>query len=93
VRVIYRKIWYINRQINEIEELRSLVRQLTKSEEGEQIRFKRGVFNFIGEISKILFGTMDSGVKERVAGSYGERCATGGCHRRLPKGALVTLQD
>jgi hypothetical protein len=51
---------YINRQINEIEELRSLVRQLTRGEEEERIRFKRGVFNFIGGISKILFGTMDS---------------------------------
>ena len=32
------------------------------------------------------------GVKESVAGSYGERCDADGCHRRLPKGAPVTLQ-
>jgi hypothetical protein len=51
---------YINRQINEIEELRSLVRQLTRGEEENQIRFKRGVFNFTGGISKVCFGTMDN---------------------------------
>jgi ribosomal protein L10 len=51
---------FINRQVKEIEELKLLVRQLTRSEERECVRFKRGVFNFIGGISKILFGTMDS---------------------------------
>ena len=51
---------YINRQIQEIEELKLLVRQLTRNEEGEQTRFKRGVFNFIRRISKILFGTVDN---------------------------------
>jgi hypothetical protein len=50
---------YINRQINDIEELKLLVRQLTRNEEGERMRFKTGVFNFIGGISKILFGTTD----------------------------------
>ena len=50
----------MNRQVNEIEELRLLVKQLTRSEVGEWIRFKRGVFNFTGGISKILFSTMDS---------------------------------
>jgi hypothetical protein len=51
---------YINRQVQEIEKLKLLVRQLTRNEEGERARFKRGVFNFIGGISKILFGTMDN---------------------------------
>ena len=38
-----------------------LVRQLTRNEEKiNYSRAKRGVFNFIGGISKILFGTMDS---------------------------------
>jgi len=37
-----------------------LVRQLTRIEDKDQMRFKRGVFNFIGGISKILFGTMDN---------------------------------
>jgi hypothetical protein len=40
--------------------LKLLVRQLTGVEDKNHLRFKRGVFNFIGEISKILFGTMDS---------------------------------
>jgi len=51
---------YIDRQIREIEELRSLVTQLTRDKDEECIRFKRGVFNFIGGISKILFGIMDN---------------------------------
>jgi len=37
-----------------------LVRQLTRNKDEERVRFKRGVFNFIGGISKILFGTMDN---------------------------------
>jgi len=40
--------------------LKLLVTQLTKVEDEEEVRSKRGVFNFIGGISKILFGTMDS---------------------------------
>jgi len=51
---------YINRQINEIEEMKLLLRQLTRNEEGERMRFKRGVFSYIGVVSKILFSTMDS---------------------------------
>jgi hypothetical protein len=37
-----------------------LVRQLTRNKDEERVRFKRGVFNFIGGMSKILFGTMDN---------------------------------
>jgi hypothetical protein len=38
-----------------------LVGQLTKIEDDPiQSRYKRGVFNFIGDISKILFGTLDN---------------------------------
>lgn len=51
---------YIEKEIKEVEDLKSLVRQLTRVEDKEQARFKRGVFNFIGGISKVLFGTMDS---------------------------------
>ena len=36
-----------------------LVRQLTRVEDRDYMRFKR-VFNFIGGISKILLGTMDN---------------------------------
>ena len=50
---------YTNRKIKEVKELKILVRQLTRVEDKDQIRFKRGVFNFVGGISKI-FGTMDS---------------------------------
>jgi hypothetical protein len=41
--------------------MKLLVKQLTRIENEEtQSSFKRGFFNFIGGISKILFGTMDS---------------------------------
>jgi len=43
-----------------LEDLRLLVRHLTRNKDEECVRFKRGVFNFIGGISKILFGTMDN---------------------------------
>jgi len=49
------------RQIQEIDNLRMLVGQLTKNEDDPiQSRYKRGMFNFIGGISKILFGTLDN---------------------------------
>ena len=51
---------YITRQIMVVEDLKLLVRQLTRIEDKDHPRFKRGIFNFIGGISKILFGTMDS---------------------------------
>ena len=51
---------FIDRQIRELEDLKLLVRQLTRNKDEERVRFKRGVFNFIGGISKILFGTMDN---------------------------------
>jgi len=40
--------------------LKLLVRQLTRNKDEERVRFKRGVFNFTGGISKISFGTMDN---------------------------------
>jgi len=43
-----------------MEDLRSLVRQLTRNKDEERIRFKRGGFNFIRGISKILFCSMDN---------------------------------
>ena len=63
---------YTNRQIQEIEELKLLIRQLTRNGEGEHMRFKRGVFNFIGGISKILFGTMD----DEDASYYAEKISS-----------------
>jgi len=63
---------YIDRQIKEVEDLKLLVRQLTRVEDEEHVRFKRGVFNFIGGISKILFGTMDS----EDASYYGEKISS-----------------
>jgi len=51
---------YTDRKIKEVEELKMLVRQLTRAEDKDQIRCERGVSNFVGGISKILFGTMDS---------------------------------
>jgi len=51
---------YSDRKIKEVEELKMLVRRLTRVEDKDQTRFKRRDFNFVGGISKILFGTMDS---------------------------------
>jgi len=51
---------YRNRQIKEVEDLKLLVRQLIRVEDYDHSCFKNGVFNLIGGISKILFGTMDN---------------------------------
>jgi hypothetical protein len=51
---------YTDRKAKEVQELKELVRQLTRVEEKAPSRCKRGVFNFVGGISKILFGTMDN---------------------------------
>ena len=56
-----KSIQFIEIKIKEVENLKMLVRQLTRNEEKiNYSRARRGVFNFIGGISKILFGTMDS---------------------------------
>jgi hypothetical protein len=49
-----------DRPIKEVNELKLLLRQLTRNDDLVYTREKRDVFNFIGGISKILFGTMDS---------------------------------
>jgi len=48
-----------DRPIREVNNLQLILRQLTRNEdEFIHARNKRGVFNFIGGISKILFGTL-----------------------------------
>jgi hypothetical protein len=47
-----------DRQIKEVNGLKLLLRQLTHDDSVHR-RKKRGVFNLVGEISKILFGTVD----------------------------------
>jgi hypothetical protein len=55
-----RNIPHMNRKIQEVDNLRMLVGQLTMNEDDSVLsRYKRGMFNFIGGISKILFGTLD----------------------------------
>jgi hypothetical protein len=50
-----------DRPIKEVNDLKLILRQLTRNEdELLHTRNKRGVFNFIGGISKILFGTLDN---------------------------------
>ena len=44
----------------EAEDLKLLVKQLTRVEDKDYSRFKRWLFIFIEGISKVLFGTMDS---------------------------------
>jgi hypothetical protein len=56
-----KSIQFIDMRIKEVEDLKLLVGQLSGNEENaNRSRTRRGVFNFIGGISKILFGTMDS---------------------------------
>ena len=45
-------------RLNQLTKTESLLKEITGQETGGK-RKKRGVFNFIGELSKILFGTMD----------------------------------
>jgi vacuolar-type H+-ATPase subunit I/STV1 len=50
-----------DRPIKEVNDLKLILKQLTRKEnELLHTRNKRGVFNFIGGISKILFGTLDN---------------------------------
>jgi hypothetical protein len=50
-----------DRPIREVSNLQLILRQLTRNEdEFIHAHNKRGVFNFIGEIRKILFGTLDA---------------------------------
>jgi hypothetical protein len=56
-----RNLGNVERQIKAVEDMKLLVPQLTRIEYDEiQSRFKRGTFNFIGGVRKILFGIMDS---------------------------------
>ena len=49
-----------DRPIKEVGDLKLILRQLTRNEEESiHTRKKRGLFNFIGGLSKILFGTLD----------------------------------
>lgn len=45
-------------KMQSLEDIKSLIAQSARRDE-QQLRWKRGTFNFIGTISKILFGTMD----------------------------------
>jgi hypothetical protein len=45
-------------RVNQLTRTEGLLKEITGQQNGEK-RKKRGVFNFIGEISKVLFGTMD----------------------------------
>ena len=45
-------------RLNQFAKTEGLLKEITGQETGNK-RKKRGVFNFIGELSKILFGTMD----------------------------------
>jgi hypothetical protein len=50
----------LDRQIKKVKDMKLLVKQLTRIDDGGiQSSFKKGVFIFTG-VSKILFGTMDS---------------------------------
>ena len=48
-----------DRPIKEVNELKLLLRQLTRNDDSVYTREKRGVFNFFRGICKILFGIMD----------------------------------
>jgi len=49
-----------DRPIKEVDDLKLILRQLTRNEyESIHTRKKRGLFSFIGGLSKILYGTLD----------------------------------
>ena len=49
-----------DRPIKEVDDLKLILRQLTRNEnESIHTRKKRGLFNFVGGLSKILLGTLD----------------------------------
>jgi hypothetical protein len=52
-----------NRKLTKLKEMRSLVSQLTRTERVIHRR-KRGLFNFIGQVSHSLFGVLDSDNEE-----------------------------
>jgi len=55
------RIRQTDRAVKEVNDLRLILRQLTGTEdEPIHTRNERGAFNFIGGISKILFGTLDN---------------------------------
>jgi hypothetical protein len=45
-------------RLNQLAKTEGLLKEITTQETGNK-RKKRGVFNFIGELSKVLFGAMD----------------------------------
>ena len=47
-------------RLNQFAKTEGLLKEITGQETGKK-RKKRGVFNFIGELSKILFGSRDNG--------------------------------
>lgn len=49
---------YVNNKIKQVENLKNIVADYTESEPGR--RRKRAVLEFVGKITKILFGTLDS---------------------------------
>jgi hypothetical protein len=51
---------YTDRNVREVEELKRLFRQLTNVEDKALPRLKIIVFDYVGGISKILSGKMDS---------------------------------
>jgi hypothetical protein len=52
-------IHQVDGQIKEVNELKLLLRQLTRIDDDSVYRLRNVVFNFVGEISKTLFGTID----------------------------------
>ena len=57
----FNSIRQADRSIRKVNELKLLLKQFTRNDDDPvHTREKRGVFNFIGGIGKILFGTMES---------------------------------
>ena len=48
------------KRLNQLTRTEGLLKEIMGQQTGS-IRKKRGIFNFTGELSKLLFGTMDEG--------------------------------
>ena len=59
-------------RLDRLSKTEGLLKEITGQETGGK-RKKRGVFNFIGELSKILFGTMDDDDEDDDAKYYNEQ--------------------
>jgi hypothetical protein len=76
--------FYATRQHEKLKGMRNLAHQLTRTETS-LVRKKRGLFNFIGQISHSLFGILDSANEEFFGQKMSQIGGTNG-HNKVSNG-------